>query len=68
VPTYLASYYRPKLGLYRSKHQPEVKKPEPQVKQRLQQILQADPKEQFQMVAYDKGDSIVYIREPISKE
>ena len=71
VPTYLNSYYRPKLGVYKSKHQPNVDKPKPQprVKERLKEMVKiAPPREQFQMVAYDKGDSVVYIREPISKE
>jgi hypothetical protein len=70
VPTYLSTYYRPKLGVYKSKHQPQPKaKPQPQVKERLREIVKIDtPKEEFQMVAYDRGDSVIYVREPISKE
>jgi hypothetical protein len=67
VHTYFSTYYRPKLGLYKSKYQPEPKPPEPMIRQRLQQLVQEDPKEQYQMVAYDNGDSVVYVREPISK-
>lgn len=67
VHSYMGSYYRPKLGIYKSKFQSEIKKPEPQIKERLKEIVQV-PKEEFRMVPYDKGDSIVYVREPISKD
>jgi hypothetical protein len=72
VHNYLNCYYRPKLGVYKSKYQPETKKkiePDPEVKQRLKEMVKNDDSEQqFEMVAYDKGDSILYVREPISKE
>jgi hypothetical protein len=72
VPNYLNSYYRPKLGVYNSKYQPEPKKkiePDPEVKQRLKDLVKNNnAEEQFEMVAYDRGDSILYVREPISKE
>ena len=71
VPTYLNAYYRPKLGIYKSKYQTEIdkpkSKPEPKVKQRLREIVEITPVEEYRMVAYDKGDSVVYVREPISK-
>jgi len=72
VHNYLNCYYRPKLGVYKSKYQPEPKKkiePTPEVKQRLKEMVKNEGSEQqFEMVAYDKGDSILYVREPISRE
>jgi hypothetical protein len=69
VHQYLGSYYRPKLGAYKSKHQPKEKESivKRRARERLREMLPAQ-KETTHMVAYDRGDSTVYVREPISKE
>jgi hypothetical protein len=68
VHQYLGSYYRPKQGVYKSRHNPNPQKKvsivKERAKERLKELL---PAPTHQMTAYDLGDSIVYRREPISK-
>lgn len=73
VHQYLCSYYRPTLkgDKHGPKAKPKVKTKESIVKlrakERLKQMM-PKPEEQYQMTPYDNGESIVYVREPISKD
>jgi hypothetical protein len=51
---YLLCYYRPKLGVYKSKYQPQPKETNSLTKDKL-----------YKMIATDMGDNIIYSREPI---
>lgn len=68
VHNYMTSYYRPKLGVYNSKHQRSNVKSEakPKTQSNVKKLIQGDPG--FQMVRYETDDNITWVREPISRD